>query len=67
MDPARDVANRETVQRGGSPSVHPRPYALAHLDATLKGNTEARRLLHKDLARTLAANAIDGYDPGDCK
>lgn len=41
-----------------------RGLTLAHLDATLKGNPEARRLLHKDLARTLAANAIDGYEHG---
>ena len=41
-----------------------RGLTLAHLDATLKGNPEARRLLHKNLARTLAANAIDGYEHG---
>jgi dienelactone hydrolase len=49
---------------GGEARRFIRGLTLAHLDATLKGNPEARRLLDKDLARTLAANAIDGYEHG---
>jgi dienelactone hydrolase len=41
-----------------------RGLTLAHLDATLKDNPEARRLLHQDLVPTLSANAIDGYEHG---
>lgn len=39
-----------------------RGLTLAHLDATLKDKPEARRLLRDELAGTLAANEIDGYE-----
>ncbi len=41
-----------------------RGLTVAHLDATLKGHPEARRLLHEDLARTLAMHSIDAYEHG---
>lgn len=40
-----------------------RGLTLAHLDATLKSDSEARRILDKDLARILTADSINAHLP----
>jgi predicted dienelactone hydrolase len=56
MRPIGELCSGEEARR------FTRGLTLAHLDATLKGNPDARQLVREDLARTLAANAIDGYE-----
>lgn len=56
MRPIAELCSGEEARR------FVRGLAVAHLDATLKGNPAAHRLLHEDLPRTLAANAIDAYE-----
>ncbi len=58
MRPIGELSSGEEARRFA------RGLTLAHLDATVKAHPQARRLLHDDLAQTLAANAIDGYEHG---